>query len=273
MTDTTPADQPTPVSPASTTTRPGWLIPVAAAGTVLVAGVVTLVLIVSLSVIGSGPLPSAASARALLTAADVRNIPGVEIDNGGGNGVTRSSLATYVKNNPLADPATVRPSQCAENLEGWLAWAALDTTTYSGWKRDSLYQARNIVVDSTTDFGPEIQQSRNFVTVAAATAFMNAQRAWYRQCAVARYIDPGKAGNSATFAFAPIPVRVGLDSIVEGSTDHGRDAPPHLVDVYLRNRNIVSVFQLTTNTNPAHGLDPVSLAILRAAANKLRSVG
>jgi hypothetical protein len=147
------------------------------------------------------------------------------------------------------------------------------TPSYPGWKRDTVYQATNIVVDSASSFGPDIQQSRNFASVAAATAFMDAERSWYRECAVASYTDPADAGSTATYAFAPLSANLGLDAIVEGSTDRGRYAPPHLVDVYLRNRNIVYVLEIATNHDPAHGLDPVSSAIVDAAANKLKSVG
>jgi hypothetical protein len=68
-------------------------------------------------------------------------------------------------------------------------------------------------------------------------------------------------------------VDLGLDAIAEGSTDHGENLAPHLVDVYLRNANIVYVVELVTNDPPQHGLDSVSLAIVRAAAKKLRSLG
>ncbi len=259
--------------PAPLTERTGFRVAVGAVSLAALAALVTFVLVVSLGVIGGGLLPATAAARALLTSADVRHLAGVEIESGGRTGVTRSTLEAYVRRNPVGDPGSVRPARCAANIEGWMAWAALDTPSYIGWKHDSVYAATNVVIESAQDFGPGIQQSRNFATVAAATAFMNAERSWYAECGTASYSDPSTPSDSATYAFAPLSVNLGLDSIVEGSTDRGRGAPAHLVDVYLRNRNIVYALEIATNHDPARGLDRVSLAVLNAAAKKLGSVG
>jgi len=270
--DSVPAGDPAPglVSPAS---RRGFWIAVGGAGVVVLAAFVAFVLVIALGVINRSVLPAPAAARALLTASDVRGVPGVGIDNGGRNGVQKSSLPAYVARNPVLDRSIVHPSMCADDLEGWMAWAALDIPSYPGWKHDTVYQASNIVVDAASSYGPDIQQSRNFASVAAATAFMSAERAWYRRCAVATYTDPSDHSNSATYAFSPVTVAIGLDSIIEGSSDTGRYAVPHLIDVYLRNHNVVYVLEVATNHDPAAGLDRVSLGIVDAAAEKLRSVG
>ncbi len=265
-----PIDKP---APDPLTQRTSVRVALAAIALVALAALVTFVLVVSLGVIGGGLLPAGAAARALLTSSDVRHIAGAAVESGGRTGVTKSTLQQYVRRNPVGDPASVQPSRCAANIEGWMAWAALDNASYAGWTRDTVYSAANIVIESAQDFGPGIQQSRNFATIAAATAFMNAERGWYAQCGTASYSDPSTPSDSATYAFAPVGLKLGLDSIVEGSTDHGRGAAPHLVDVYLRDRNIVYALEIATNRDPAKGLDRVSRAVVVAAANKLLSVG
>jgi hypothetical protein len=262
-----------PGAPVAAAGRTGFWIAVGAVGLVATAGLVTFVLVVALGVLDRGALPASAAARALLTAADVRHISGVEIDNSNKNGPTSSTLPAYASRNPIDNANTVRPSACAANIEGWLAWASLDTPAYPGWRLDRIYQASNLVVTSVPNFSQGIQQSRSFDTVAAATAFMNAERGWYRECATASYSDPAHRPDAATYSFSPLQINVGLDSIIEGSTYRGLNTPPHLVDVYLRNRNIVTVLEVSTSNDPALGLDRVSRSIIQAAAAKLRSVG
>jgi hypothetical protein len=150
-----------------------------------------------------------------------------------------------------------------------MAWKALDTPSYRGWKSDVIFEASNIVVDSTSSYENGLQESRRFATVAAATAFMSAQRGWYRECATSTYADPDDSTNSVTYRFSPISLNLGLDSVIEGSTNRGKDLPPHLIDVYLRKQNIVYVTELVTNSAPQQGMDPVSLAIVKTAAKKL----
>jgi hypothetical protein len=270
-TSTSPRE--TTLTPPEPAHRTGLWVGVGAAGLVALAALVTLVLIVALGVLDDGLLPSSAASRALLTTADVASLSGVSIAHGGDSKVTKSTLHAYVKNNPTTDPSTVMPSRCADNLEGWMAWAPLDTPSYRGWNHDVIYAATNIVVDSVSDYGYNIQQSRRFISVAAATQFMSAQRSWYHECGHASYTDPSDSDNNATYDFSPLPVDVGLDSIIEGSTDRGKYAPPHLIDVYLRNRNIVYVTEVATNSAPRDGLDRVSLAIVRAAATKVGDLG
>jgi hypothetical protein len=174
--------------------------------------------------------------------------------------------------NPVDTSHTVTPAKCADNLEGWMAWKSLDSPAYRGWKSDTIFETSNIVVDSTIDFENGLQEARHFVSVGAATAFMNAQRGWYRDCATTTYADPQDPSNDSEFAFREIPVDLGLDSIVEVSSDKGENLPPHLVDVYLRSANIVYVTELVTNGTPRNTLDPVSLAIVKAAARNLASL-
>jgi hypothetical protein len=276
VTDSALPEVPPEVQPGASATasgRTGFWIAIGAVGLITTAALVTFVLVVALGVLDRGVLPASAAARALLTAADVGHIAGVEIDNSNKNGPTSSSLPAYVAQNPVDTATTVHPSKCSANIEGWLAWASLDTPAYPGWRLDRIYQASNLVVTSVPNFSQGIQQSRSFDTVAAATAFMNAERGWYRECATASYSDPTHRPDAVTYAFAPLHIDVGLDSIIEGSTDRGLNTPPHLVDVYLRNRNIVTVLEVSTSHDPAQGLDRVSRLIIQAAAAKLRSVG
>jgi hypothetical protein len=98
------------------------------------------------------------------------------------------------------------------------------------------------------------------------------QRTWYRDCATVTYSDPNSKSDDATYAFAPVSVDLGVDSVVEGSIDRGKNVPPHLVDVYLRTKNIVYVTEIVTSTNPRNGLDRVTLGLLKAAAKNLREL-
>jgi hypothetical protein len=271
MIDTAPPEEPAPaaLTPKSHT---GRLIGLGIGGGVVFVAIVTVVLMVALSVIGSAGLPPGAAQRMLLTASDLARITGVEIATGRDSEVRKHSLQAYVKENPGDTSNTVSPAKCADNLEGWMAWKALDTPTYRGWNTDVIYEASNIVVDSTSSYENGLQESRRFATVAAATAFMNAQRGWYKECATSTYLDPGDSTNSVTYTFSPISLDLGLDSVIEGSTNKGKDLPPHLIDVYLRNQNIVYVTELATNSAPQRGMDPVSLAIVKTAAKKLASL-
>jgi hypothetical protein len=267
MTDTeTPA---TPEEAPAPRSRTGLFIGLAAGGVVVVAAIVTVVLMVALGVLGANGLPTSAAKRALLTASDLSKISGVQIATGRSATVRAHTLRAYVAANPGDSSNTVAPASCADNLEGWMAWKSLDTPSYRGWKTDTIYESSNIVVDSTAKYENGLQEARHFATVAAATAFMNAQRGWYRACATTTYADPESPAGDTVFHFTAIPLNLGLDSVVEGSTDTGASLPPHLIDVYLRNANIVYVTELVTNTAPQHGLDPVSLAIVKAAAKKL----
>jgi hypothetical protein len=271
MTDSATPGDPTPAAqpPKSHT---GRLVGLGVGGGVAFAAVVTVVLMVSLSVIGSAGLPAGAAKRVLLTGTDLATISGVEIATGIDSEVREHTLQAYVKQNPGDTSNTVSPATCADNLEGWMAWKSLDTPSYRGWKTDVIYEASNIVVDSTNSYENGIQESRRFVTVAAATAFMDAQRGWYKKCATSTYVDPGDAANDVTYQFSPISLNLGLDSVIEGSTNEGKDLPPHLIDVYLRNQNIVYVTELVTNSAPQRGMDRVSLAIVKKAAKKLASL-
>jgi hypothetical protein len=276
MTDTpTPAES----SPENVATelaaphrRNGTLIGLGVGGLVVFVAIVTVVLMTALSVIGATGLPSGAAKRALLTASDVSKIKGVEIDTGRESAVRMSTLQQYVKANPGDSSHTVSPAKCADNLEGWMAWKSLDTPDYRGWTTDTIYAASNIVVDGTGDYENGLQESRHFATVAAATAFMTAQRGWYKDCATTTYSDPQDPSDDSRFAFSPLALNLGLDSVIEGSTNRGENLAPHLIDVYLRNANIVYVTELVTTSAPQHGMDRVSLAIVTAAANKLRSL-
>jgi hypothetical protein len=227
---------------------------------------------VALNVLGSTGLPSGVAQRVLLNSNDLAGITGVEIATGSDSAVNKHTLQAYVTENPGDTSHTVTPAKCADNLEGWLAWKSLDTPAYRGWKTDVIYAASNIVVDSTSAYENGLQEARHFATVAAAAAFMSAQRGWYRECATSTYVDPGDPANDATYAFSPIALNLGLDAVLEGSTNRGKDLPPHLIDVYLRNQNIVYVTELVTNTAPQHGMDLVSLAIVTRAAKKLASL-
>ncbi len=258
-------------APSEPRRRTGFWVAIGAAGTVAVAALATFVLIVAIGVLRDAALPTAAASRALLTANDLAHVPGVGISVG--SHISKSGLPAYVKKNPLGDPRAVTPSRCAENLEGWMAWAALDTSSSPGWKHDVIYAATNIIVDTAPDYGNNIQQSRRFVSAAAATAFMRAQRSWYSVCGNATYRDGDSPTKTASFNFAPIALNLGLDSIVEGSNDRGNNLPPHLLDVYLRNRNIVYALEIVTPNPPQDGLDTASLALVRAAAKKIEGLG
>ncbi|MDQ1545589.1 MAG: hypothetical protein QOH69_493 [Actinomycetota bacterium] len=271
MTDTAPPDEPTSgAQPPKSKT--GRLIGLSIGGGVVFIAMVTVVLMVALSVVGSTGLPAGAAKRALLTASDLAAITGVEIASGQDSVVRKHSLQAYVKENPGDTSNTVTPAKCADNLEGWMAWKALDNPSYRGWKSDVIFEASNIVVDSENSYENGLQESRRFASVAAASAFMNAQRGWYKECATSSYADPGDSTNNATYRFSPISLDLGLDSVIEGSTNRGKGLPPHLIDVYLRKQNIVYVTELVTNSAPQHGMDPVSLAIVKTAAKKLSSL-
>jgi hypothetical protein len=272
VTDTELPDESTPAAPQPGKSAAFW-VGIGAAAFVVLAAVVTVVLIVAIGVLRNGALPPAAASTALLTARDLAHVAGTGIAIGRNSEITKSSVPAYVLKNGLGDPSTVTPSGCADNLEGWLAWAALDTPSSPGWKHDVIYAANNIIVDSATEYGDNIQQARHFVSAAAATAFMNAQRSWYRECASATYADGTDSNHTSSFNFSPLPVKLGLDSIIEGSNDTGRNLPPHLVDLYLRNRNIVYVLEIATTHSPKDGLDTVSLGIVRAAENKVGGLG
>lgn len=273
MSDTAvpPSEPSTPVS-SSNGPRRGVVIGVAAAGVIVLAAIVTLVLVVSLGILGDTPLPATDASKALLNSADLSTVTGARIASGRDTQTLKYSLQQYARENPVGSADTVSPARCASNVEGWMAWASLDTPSYRGWKSDTIYAAENIRVDSVADYGDDVQEARHFVTTAAATAFMSAQRAWYRDCATVTYSDPDDATNDATFAFAPIAAHLGLDSIVEGSVDRGSNVAPHLVDVYLRNQNIVYVTELVTSSNPRSGLDRVSQAVVLAAAKNVRGL-
>jgi hypothetical protein len=269
MTDTAPPAEPTPaVTPQKS--RTGRLIGLGIGGGVVFVAIVTVVLMVALGVLSA--LPAGAAQRMLLTANDLAKITGVEIATGRNSDVKKHSLQAYVAENPGDTSNTVSPAKCADNLEGWMAWKALDTPSYRGWKTDVIYEASNIVVDSTSSYENGLQESRRFATVAAATAFMQAQRGWYKECATSSYTDPSDSTNNVTYRFSPISLDLGLDSVIEGSTNRGKDVPPHLIDVYLRNQNVVYVTELVTNSAPQHGMDPVSLAIVKTAAKKLATL-
>jgi hypothetical protein len=251
----------------------GTFIGLGIGGLVVFVAIVTVVLMVSLSVIGSNGLPMAAAKRALLTAHDVLKISGVEIASDGVDSeIQTHSLQAYVRENPGDTSNTVTPAKCADNLEGWMAWKSLDTPSYRGWKTDTIYESSNIIVDSTASYENGLQEARHFATVAAATAFMSAQRSWYRDCTTTTYVDPAHPKDNSSFHYSPISLNLGLDTVAEGSTDSGRGIPPHLIDVYLRNQNIVYVTELVTNTAPQHGIDNTSREILTAAAKKLASL-
>jgi hypothetical protein len=272
----TPPEESAPESSAPETATPrsrtGLYLGLGVGGFLVFVAIVTVVLMTSLSVIGATGLPSGAARRALLTATDVSKIDGVRIDTGRESAVRSSTLQAYVRANPGDSSHTVSPAKCADNLEGWMAWKSLDTPTYRGWKTDTIYAASNIVVDGTGDYQNGLQESRHFATVAAATAFMTAERGWYRDCATTTYSDPQDPSDDSSFRFSPISLNLGLDSVVEGSTNTGENVAPHLIDIYLRNANIVYVSELVTSTAPQHGMDKVSLAIVTAAADKLRSL-
>lgn len=268
-------DPATPAAPSAVEPRPerlaGRFIGLGVGGGIAFAAIVTGVLIIALGVLGLTGLPARAAQRALLNSSDLANINGVEIATGLDSDVHKRTLRAYVTQNPGDTSNTVKPAKCADELEGWMAWKSLDTPAYRGWKTDVIYEASNIVVDSTTSYENGLQEARHFVTVPAAIAFMNAQRSWYKECAATSYVDQNDSSNDATYAFSPISLDLGhgLDTIIEGSTNTGSDLPPHLIDVYLRNKNIVYVTELVTNSAPQHGMDKVSLAIVTAAANKL----
>jgi hypothetical protein len=260
-------------APTSERSRVGLWIGVGAAGVIVLAALITLVLVVSIGILGGTPLPSSDTSKTLLDSSDLADVVGAKIVSGRDTETRRYSLEQYVRENPVSSRDSVSPSRCADNLEGWMAWAALDTPTYRGWKSDEVFAAENIRVDAVADYGDDIQEARHFATVAAATRFMQVQRAWYRDCATVTYSDPGgSAADDATYAFSPVPVSLGVDAIVEGSTDRGKDVAPHLIDAYLRNRNIVYVTEIVTTKSPANGLDRVSLALLNAAAKNLRDL-
>jgi hypothetical protein len=271
MTDASvpPGPSPEPQPPKS---RSGAFVAIGAGGVVVLAALVTLVLIVALGVVHSAGFSTGLARQSLLTQKDLAGLRGVEIATGSDGAVRSHSLEQYIHGNPTDDSHTVAPAKCADNLEGWMAWKALDTPAYRGWKTDTIYEASNIVVDATTNYENGLQEVRHFVNTAAATAFVSAQRGWYRDCAHTSYSDPEDPGDDSSFTFAPIPLDLGLDSVVEGSTDTGQSLPPHLIDVYLRNQNIVYVTELVSTSSPRQGMDPVSLSIVKAAAKKLRSL-
>jgi hypothetical protein len=271
MTDTAPPAETSPEAQQPKSRR-GLFIGVAAGGLIVLAAIVTLVLVVSIGVIGQTGLPTSAAKRVLLSASDLAKIDGAQIASGVDSEVKTRTLQAYVRANPGDNSHTVTPAKCADNLEGWMAWKSLDTPSYKGWKTDTIYEAANIVVDSTTAYENGLQEVRHFATVSAATAFMSAERSWYSECANTSYLDPSHPKNDSAFHFTPIALNLGLDSIVEGSTDKGRNLPPHLIDVYMRNQNIVYVTELVTNSAPQHGIDAVSRAIVTAAAKKLGSL-
>jgi hypothetical protein len=67
-------------------------------------------------------------------------------------------------------------------------------------------------------------------------------------------------------------VNLGLDSIVEQGVLQGQDVPPDAINVYLRNKNVVYELLLSTRSAPQHGIDSVTLAVVKAAARKLASL-
>jgi hypothetical protein len=271
MTDTDSPDDRSPHA-AGPARRPSVLIGLGIGGGILFVAIAIVVLMVALNVLGSTGFPTGAAQRVLLNASDLAKIPGVEIATDNNAEVHKHTLQDYVRQNPGDTSNTVSPAKCADNLEGWMAWKSLDTPAYRGWKTDVIYETSDIVIDSASHYQNGLQEARHFATVDAATAFMKAQRQWYRECANSTYNDPDDATNSASYAFSPIPLNLGLDSVVEGSTNSGNGVPPHLIDVYLRNKNIVYVTELVTNSAPQHGLDRVSLSIVQAAAKKLSTL-
>jgi hypothetical protein len=266
----TDVELPAPTKPKR---RLGLIIGFGTGGLIVFVAIVTVVLMVSLNVISSNGLPTNAAKRTLLTAHDISKISGVKIASDGVDAeIETHSLQSYVNENPAGSSNTVSPAKCADNLEGWMAWKSLDTPLYRGWKTDTIYESSNIIVESTSQYENGLQEARHFATVSAATAFMAAQRSWYQDCAMTTYLDPAHPKNNTTFHYAPISLNLGLDAVAEGSNDTGRGVPPHLIDVYLRNQNIVYVTELVTNTAPKHGIDKTSREILTAAAKKLASL-
>lgn len=271
MTDTESPAESTPVAPPPKRNT-GLFVGLGIGAGIVFWAILTVVLMVTLHVLGSTGLPSGAAQRVLLNSSDLANIDGVEIATGSQSEVKKHTLQAYLRENPGDTSNTVTPATCADNLEGWMAWKSFDTPAYRGWKTDVIYAASNIVVDSTTDYENGLQEARHFATVAAATAFMSAQRGWYKECATSTYVDPNDSSNNATYAFSPISLDLGLDSVIEGSTNKGSNLPPHLIDVYLRIKNIVYVTELVTKSAPQQGMDKVSLAIVKTAAKKLTAL-
>jgi hypothetical protein len=271
MTDIEIPAEPAPGAPRPKS-RTAQYVGLGVGGGIVFVAIVTVVLMVTMNVLGSAGFPAAAAQRVLLNSSDLARVDGVEIATGRNSAVHKRTLRAYITQNPGDTSNTVSPAKCADNLEGWMAWKALDTPSYRGWKTDVIYEASNIVVDSTSAYENGIQEARHFINVAAATAFMNAQRSWYKECATSIYTDPDDPSNTVTYAFSPIPLNLGLDAVVEGSTETGIDLPPHLIDVYLRNKNIVYLTELVTKSAPQRGMDRVSLAIVTTAAKKLASL-
>jgi hypothetical protein len=258
-------------APARSTVA-AWIAVGSAGVLVILAAVVTLILVISPGILGGSEIPIASTSQALLTASDLRSVKGAGIAIESYSDVQESTLQEYITENPASASNSVQPSTCASKFEGSLAWTVADTPQYIGWESDVIYEADDVDRDSNGESVFRDQLVRHFATAQAATRFVNAERTSYRDCPIATYRDSNNAENDVTYHFTPVPLHVGLDSIVEQGVLEGQDVPPDAINVYLRNKNVVYELLLSVRSAPKHGIDSVTLAVVKAAARKLASL-
>jgi len=258
-------------APARSTVAAWVALGFAGVAVVLVA-ILTLAQVISPTILAGEGIPITLTSKALLTANDLRSVKGARIAINSYSNIQETTLQQYIEENPEGASRAVHPSKCSAKFEGSLAWAVADTPSYSGWDSDVIFEADDIDKDSSGQSAFREQLVRHFATVAAATRFVAAERASYRDCPVATYADSNDAQNDVTYDFTSVKLNLGLDSLVERGVLQGQHVPPDALNVYLRNQNVVYELLLSTSSEPQHGIDPATLAVVKAAAAKLAAL-
>ena len=252
--------------------RAAWVAIGSAGVAVILVAIFTVAQVISPDILVGEGIPITLTSKALLTADDLRSVKGARIAIDSYSNVQEVTLQEYIKENPEGASRAVHPSTCASKFEGSLAWAVADTPSYAGWGSDVIYETDDIDKDSSDHSVFRDQLVRHFATVAAATRFVSAERTSYRDCPIATYADSDDAQNDVSYHFTPVTLHLGLDSLVEQGVIQGQNVPPDSVNVYLRTRNVVYELLLSTSSEPQHGIDPVTLAVVKAAATKLAAL-
>jgi hypothetical protein len=227
---------------------------------------------ISPTILAGEGIPITLTSKALLTANELRSVKGARIAVDSYSNVQETTLQDYIQENPEGASRAVHPSTCSSKFEGSLAWAVADTPGYSGWNSDVIYEVDDIDKDSAGQSAFRDQLVRHFATVSAATRFVAAERTSYRNCPVATYADSNDAQNDVTYHFTSVKLDLGLDSLIEQGVLQGQNVPPDALNVYLRNQNVVYELLLSTSSEPQHGIDPATLAVIKAAATNLAAL-
>jgi hypothetical protein len=258
-------------APALSAVAP-WLALGSVGVAVVLVAIFTLANVISPNILAGEGIPITLTSKALLTADDLRSVKGARIAIDSYSNVQETTLQDYIKENPKGASRAVHPSTCSSKFEGSLAWAVADKSTYAGWDSDVIYEVDDIDTDSAGQSAFREQLVRHFATAAAATRFVAAERASYRDCPIATYADSNDAQNDVTYHFNPVTLNLGLDSLVEQGVLQGQNVPPDALNVYLRNQNVVYELLLSSGSEPQHGIDPATLAVVKAAAAKLTAL-